>query len=212
MFSTAFAHRGLRAGGKNMRNQHGVALLAVLMVMGLVIIMGLGSLTISGWGNKLAAYSRTTETSAQAAEACISTAVKIIQDTIDEGVMPVSYLDTAVPAGPVPAVTAVSLQQEIIGQFDNSPDAALAMPNTRVLLNGYTVSGDIDRLYARPKAGSAMQFAGGYEGVAGGAAAGGVDIYYRIDCTAQHAATATMTRITAVYACTLAGDTCQRQP
>jgi Tfp pilus assembly protein PilX len=195
-----------------MRNQRGVALLAVLLVMVLVVIMALGAVTISGWGNRLAAYSRTTETGSQAAEACVSTGVKLIQDTIDQGVLPVSYLDTAVPAGPVPGVTAATLQQEIIGQFDNSPDVAVSNPNTRVVLNGFTVSGDIDRLYARPKAGSAMQFAGGYEGAAGGAAAGGVDIYYRIDCTAQHAATATLTRITAVYACTLAGDTCQRQP
>ncbi|MGH7254326.1 MAG: hypothetical protein ACREI3_00985, partial [Nitrospirales bacterium] len=71
--------------------------------------------------------------------------------------------------------------------------------------------GDIDRLYAKPKAGGALQFAAGYEGTAGGAAGGGVDIYYRIDCSAVNPATNTRGQVIGVYACTATGETCQRK-
>jgi Tfp pilus assembly protein PilX len=195
-----------------MRNQRGVALLTSLLIVAAMMIMGLGAITVSGLGNKMAGYSRTGESSANAAESCVSTAIKLIQDTIDGGVVPAAYLDNAVPAGPVPTANGPTLQQEILGQLDNHTDVATNAPNTQVLVNGYMVQGDIDRLYASPRAGSAIQFAGGYEGVGGGASAGGVDIVYRVDCTARNTATATTSRIVAVYACTLSGDSCQRRP
>jgi len=78
-------------------------------------------------------------------------------------------------------------------------------------VNGFTVTGDIDRLYAMPKAGGSLQFAAGYEGTAGGAAGGGVDIMYRVDCAANSALTGTSSRVTAVYACTATGESCQRK-
>jgi hypothetical protein len=78
-------------------------------------------------------------------------------------------------------------------------------------INNFTVNGDIDRLYAKAKSGGSMQQFGGYEGTAGGAAGGGVEILYRIDCSATNSATGTRGRITAVYACTATGETCQRK-
>jgi len=195
-----------------MRNERGVALLTSLLIVAAMMIMGVGAITVSGLGNKMAGYSRTGESSANAAESCVSTAIKLVQDTIDNGVVLPAYLDNAVPAGPVPTGNGPTLQQEILGQLDNNPDVATTAPNTQIQVNGYLVQGDIDRLYAAPKAGAAIQFAGGYEGIGGGAAAGGVDIVYRIDCTARNTATATTSRIVAVYACTLSGDSCQRRP
>ena len=77
-------------------------------------------------------------------------------------------------------------------------------------INGYTVLGDIDRLYLMGKAGSGMQFAAGYEGVGSGTAGGGADIVYRIDCRATLVAVGTESRVVAIYACTLNGQ-CQKK-
>ena len=193
------------------RDERGIALLTVLLLLVAMTIIGIGAMTISGLGTKLAGFGRTTESGANAAEACIGTAVRLIQDTIDQGTIPDAYLSTATPAGPIPASNKTTLQQEILGQSDNNADTALSAPNLSQTIGGFTVNGDIDRLYASAKAGGALQFASGYEGTAGGAAGGGVDIVYRIDCQAAGTAS-TASHITAVYACTLAGDTCQRKP
>jgi Tfp pilus assembly protein PilX len=195
-----------------MRHEEGVALITVLLLVVSMVLMGIGAMTVSGFGNKLASFTKTGESGGNAAEACISTAVKIIQDTIDQGTLPAAYLASAGSGAPVPDANGPTLQQEILGQLDNNGDVVGTAPNTQVLINGFTVLGDIDRLYATPRAGSALQFASGYEGTGGGASAGGVDVVYRIDCTARNTATSTVNRITAVYACTLSGETCQRRP
>ncbi len=154
---------------------------------------------------------RTGEAGASAAESCMGTAVKIIQQTMDQGQLPSAFLSTANPAGPVPSSNQATLFAEIMGQNDNDADAADTAPNLTLTVNNYTVNGDIDRLYAQPKPGSSQQFAAGYEGVAGGAGSGGIDIIYRIDCSATNTATNTKSRITAVYACSVNGESCQRK-
>ena len=68
--------------------------------------------------------------------------------------------------------------------------------------------GYIDRLYADPRSGGALQFASGYEGTGTGASTRGVDIVYRIDCTATNASTGSSNHIVAIYACTLNGKSC----
>jgi len=194
-----------------LRAQRGVALVTVMLLLMIMTIVGIMSITVTGVGNRMAWFGRTGESGASAAEACVQTGVKIIQQTIDEGALPAALLDNANPAGPVPQGNSATLQAEIMGQSDNNNDAALSAPNTLTTVDSFTVRGDIDRLYVTSKAGGSLQFAGGYEGTAGGAAGGGVDIYYRIDCAATNAATGTTSRITAVYACTATGESCQKK-
>ena len=100
-----------------------------------------------------------------------------------------------------------------MGQSDNNPDdpSTAATANMILTVGAFTVNGDIDRLYAKPKSGSAMQFASGYEGMAGGAAGGGVDILYRITCVTSNSTTGTTSQMSAVYACTATGESCQRK-
>jgi len=191
--------------------ESGIALLTVLLLLVTMTIIGIGAMTMSGFGTKLAGFGRSAESGANAAEACIGTGVKIIQDTIDLGKVNPLFVSSAIPPGPVPAGNDVTLQQEILGQLDNNPDSAQGAPNISQIINGFTVNGDIDRLYAMPKAGGALQFAMGYEGTGAGASGGGVDIFYRIDCVATNAANTT-SHIIAVYACTLTGESCQRRP
>jgi Tfp pilus assembly protein PilX len=193
------------------QDQQGVALLTVMLLMVALTVIGIAALTVTSLENRMAGFERTTESAATAAEACLGTGVQIIQQTIDNAQLPVAFRDDQNPAGPVPAGNAATLQQEIMGQSDNNADAATTAPNTVAVVAGYTVRGDIDRLYAKPKAGGSLQFAAGYEGTAGGAAGGGVDILYRIDCSATSTLTGSSSRITAVYACTATGESCQRK-
>ena len=191
--------------------QDGIALLTVLLLMLIMTVLGIAAITVTSLENRMAGFARTGEASSSAAESCLGAGVNIVQQTIDNGSLPAAFLDNANPAGPVPQANSATLQGEIMGQSDNSTDAAEANPNTVVQVNTFTVNGDIDRLYAQPKAGGSLQFAAGYEGTAGGAAGGGVDILYRLDCVATNPATGTSSRITAVYACTATGESCQKK-
>jgi Tfp pilus assembly protein PilX len=196
---------------RRLASEQGVALLTVLLLMVILTMIGIATITVTGLENRMAGNVRTSESGTSAAEACVGTAVNIIQQTIDAAQLPAAFLNNANPAGPVPQGNSATLQAEIMGQSDNNADTADSNPNTSVLVNNFTVNGDIDRLYAVPKSGGSLQFAAGYEGTAGGAAGGGVDILYRIDCVATNAATNTRSRITAIYACTVTGESCQKK-
>jgi len=198
-------HHALRA------HERGVALITVMLLLIVLTVIGIASVTVTGLENRMAGFTRTGEAGSSAAESCLGTAVKVIQDTIDAGTLPTTYLSNATPAGPVPQTNSTTLEQEIMGQSDNNGDMPDSVPNTLVTVNNFTVRGDIDRLYVAPRAGGSMQMFGGYEGAAGGTAGGGVDIMYRIDCVASNVATGTSSRITAVYACTATGESCQRR-
>jgi hypothetical protein len=192
--------------GQVEHEESGVALLTVLMVLVAMTIIGIGAITLSGFGNKLAGYGRAGESATNAAEACIGTAVKIIQDTQDQGAMPAAYLSTAVPAGPVPVANGPTLESEIFGRpgYENSADTPQGNPNLTQAVNGFTVNGDIDRLYKAHKPGNPASFGNGYE-------QSGPDIYYRIDCVATSAVNTT-SHIVAVYVCAMTGESCQRKP
>ncbi|MGH7230706.1 MAG: pilus assembly PilX family protein [Nitrospiraceae bacterium] len=192
-------------------NEDGVTLLTVLLIMVIMAVIGIAGIAVTGLENRIAGFLRTGESAATAAESCLGTAVNIIQQTMDLGSVPNPFLSTAAPVGPVPATNQLTLSQEIMGQSDNNPDDVNAVPNTTMTVNGFAVNGDIDRLYAKPKAGGSLQFASGYEGTAAGAAGGGVDIFYRINCVARNTATNTTSQISAVYACTVTGETCQKK-
>ncbi len=199
------------AAGVTAANQKGVALLTILLLLVVMTIIGIMAITVTGLENRLAGYGRTAEAAKGAAEACLDAGIKIIQGTIDNGALPATYLSNATPAGPVPLSNSATLQAEIMGQSDNNADNPDVAPNTVMTINGFTVNGDIDRLYALPKAGGSLQFAGGYEGTAGGASGGGVDIMYRVDCSSINPVTNTRGRVSAIYACTTTGETCQRK-
>lgn len=195
-------------------SQRGVALMTVLFLLLIMTVLGLAAVTVSGLENHMAGLTRSTESAAIAAESCIGTAVNIIQQTIDHGSLPATFLSDATPAGPVPQANGTTLNQEILGQSDNNGDTADgtgAAPNLVLSINNYTVNGDLDRLYAKARAGTALQMFGGYDGPGSGASAGGVDITYRIDCVAKTNLGATKSRVTAVYACTSTGETCQKK-
>jgi len=205
--------RTYAGGGSLLGRQDGVAMLTVLMLTIILTVIGIAAITTTSLDIKMAGGERLREGSVNAAESCMSSAVQIIQQTLQSAAIP-----TALSGGANPVITVSPLQSEIIGSSDANPDSADPnasgnAPNAVLTISPYTVNMDIDRLYAKPKAGGSLQFAGGYEGTAGGAAGGGIEILYRIDCYARvtSGSTPISGRITGVYACVATGDTCQRQ-
>jgi len=204
--------------GRPLGNERGVAMLTILMLMLILTVIGLASITSTSLDIKMAGGERMRESSINAAEACMSSAVQIIQQTLQGSAIP----STLTVSGANPSLSTSPLQAEILGQSDNNPDTAdpsaagvaanavLSIPNAASPT--FTVNMDIDRLYAKAKAGGSLQFAAGYEGSAAGAAGGGIEIFFRIDCYARSMkGLTTKGRITGVYACVATGDTCQRK-
>lgn len=199
--------------------QEGIALLTILMLLLILTVLGVAAITVTGLENKISGIQRVGETAANAGESCMSTSANIIQQAILQGAIPAGFY--AANGGPIPDAASTtaganrSLFEEIMGQSDNDTDgpfgSGAAGPDYSNVVGNFTVTGDIDRMYVLPKSGTGLQFAGGYEGVGGGAGAGGVDVLYRIDCRARLTSTGTESRILAVYACTMTGETCQKK-
>lgn len=197
---------------KPVSNQKGLAFLTVLMLLLLLTVLGIGAITVTGFDNRIAGLVRTTESAAAAAESCLGTGVNVIQQTMDQGQVPTEVLTSATPAGPVPSGNKATLEQEIMGQSDNNPDTTSSNPpNLQLSVGGFSVTGDIDRLYAKPKAGSGQQQNAAYDGIGVGGGAGGIDIMYRVDCVATNSATGTTSRVTGIYACAMTGEMCQKR-
>jgi hypothetical protein len=165
----------------------------------------------------MASFVTSMEGATVAAESCAGVSINVIQQTIDPfvgaGTLPAAFRSDAAPiAGPVPQANAALLTQEIMGSSDNNSDAADgagASPNLVLTVGAFTVNGDIDRLYVKGSPGSGQQQFGGYEGT-GNSIIGSSNIFYRIDCVARNTATGTSARVTAVYACTTTGESCQK--
>ena len=152
----------------------------------------------------------------------MSSGVQIIQQTLANGAVPATLTGAgANPSITLPLGTAPGqnpLQAEIMGQSDGNSDSADptvgSTRNAVLTISNYSVNMDIDRLYARPKSGSALQFAAGYSGAGAGASGGGIEILYRIDCFANSTVggiAQAAGHITGVYACVSTGESCQRK-
>lgn len=182
------------------------------MLLLILTVLGVGAITVTGFENRVAGLVRMTESAATAAESCVGTGVNIIQQTMDQGQVPAEALQSAIPQGPVPSANKATLEQEIMGQSDNNADTTSSNPpNLQFSVDSFSVTGDIDRLYAKAKAGSGQQQNAAYDGIGVGAGAGGIDIMYRVDCVATNSATGTTSRVTAIYACAMNGEMCQKR-
>ncbi len=186
-------------------SQRGLALVTVMLLILALTVIGVAAITVTGMEGRMAGFTRTGEASASAAESCLDTGMEIILATLDVaagGSLPTAFKDDQVPAGPVPAANYNTLNDELRGADNNNADTPAGAPNIVMTVNNYAVNGDLDRLYVQPKPGTSQAFDEPQSGSA--------EILYRIDCVSSNAATGTSSRIIGVYACTLAGDGCQR--
>ncbi len=192
--------------------EQGASLMAIMIITLMLGVLGVTALTMTGLENSMAGAMRMVEEGTSAAESCVGTAVNVIQQSIDVGTVPASLISTAAPPGPVPALNAVLLGQEINGISANNPDVAVGAgnnPNLVMNVNNYVVNGDVDFQFRRQKTGGTSSIAAGYDGIGTGASS--VDMFYRVDCTAANAATGSTSRVIAVYDCLAAGDGCTRR-
>ena len=196
-----------------LRREDGIAMLTILMLTVILTVIGIAAITTTTMDLKLAGGERMREASINTAEACLSSAVQIIQQTLTNSAIPGSILG----AGNNPTITQLPLQSEIMGApgFEQSIDTAdfadpAPAPNAVLSVATFTVNIDIDRLFARPKAGGSLTFAAGYEGIGAGAAGGGVEVLYRVSCFSS-GGTNTFGHVTGVYACVATGESCQRK-
>jgi Tfp pilus assembly protein PilX len=191
-----------------LRREDGIAMLTMLMLTVILTVIGIAAITTTTMDLKLAGGERLREVSINTAEACLSTSVQIIQQTIANSAIPASIL------GPNPVIMSpITLQSEILGfpGFEQSNDTAdlqdpARAPNAVLTMGGVTVNIDIDRLFARPTPGGSLSMASRYEGTGTGAS---VEILYRISCYSS-AGPNTFGKVTGVYACVTNGE-CQRK-
>jgi len=196
-----------------LRREDGIAMLTILMLTVILTVIGIAAITTTSMDLKLAGGERLREGSINTAEACLSTSVQIIQQTLANSAVPASILGATTPV-----IWQAPLESEIMGVpgFEQNTDtadwqAASPVPNAQIPnFGGFTVNIDIDRLFARPKPGSSLAFAAGYEGSGAGAAGGGVEVLYRISCY-SFGGLNTYGHVTGVYACVATGDSCQRK-
>jgi Tfp pilus assembly protein PilX len=199
-------------------DERGMAFLTVVMVLLILTVLGIAAMTVTGLENNMAGLQRTMEASTQAAESCLGTGANIIQQVFlpeSGGQVPAALLDSNSPPGPVPAGNKAVLEGELIGNPENSTDVPTgggAVPNLRMTVGAYAVAGDIDRLYVKMRAGTGQQQFAAYEGSGVGAGSNGVDAYFRISCISTNSASGTESKVSAIYACSLSGDGCQKQP
>jgi Tfp pilus assembly protein PilX len=194
-----------------LNSERGFALFGVFLTILMMTALGIAAMTMTGLENRMAGSANATDAAAAAAESCIGTGVNVIMQTLQDRQVPLSYVGSVIPASAEGAI-APTLTQEIMGQANNNADVAGASPDIQMTAGPFAVVGDIDRLYFKNKVGGSLQFAAGYEGAAQGAAGGGGEAIYQIDCTATLAATGAMSRIQAVFACVSAGgESCQRK-
>jgi len=195
--------------------EDGIAMMTVLMLTVILTVIGVAAMTSTSLDIKMAGGERVRESTVNAAEACMSSGVQIIQQTLQNGAVP----GTLTAAGANPSITLPlgtgagqnPLQAEIMGQSNGNSDSAdptvASTRNAVLTVSNYTVNMDIDRLYAQPMSGQPAAFGGA-------AQQAGVQIIYRIDCYATSSAggaTQAASRVTGVYSCVATGQSCQRK-
>lgn len=183
-------------------DERGVALLTVMMITLMTGVLGVAALTMTGLENSTAGAMRMVEEGTHAAESCVGIGVRVINTGMDDpSFNTVDGQKVVAPLGPVPALNAAFLSQEISGTLRNNPDVAVGAgnaPNLTFTVNNYLINGDIDFLYTKLKA--------------GGDAAEDKRFFYRVDCTAANAATGATSHVIAVFECLWKGkESCERR-
>jgi Tfp pilus assembly protein PilX len=186
-------------------DERGIALMTVMMLTLMTGVLGVAALTMTGLENSMASAVRMVEEGTHAAESCIGSSVRIINLAMEDPSMAAGALVVVAPNGPVPALNAAFLSQEINGVLRNNQDIAVGAgnaPNLVMNVNNYVINGDIDFLYSNQKTGDNIADPESLS----------VTQTYRVDCTAANTITGATSRVIAVYECLQkTGEGCTRR-
>src|SRR5437899_6679945 len=112
-----------------LKREDGIAMLTVLMLTLILTVIGLAAITSTSLDIKMAGGERVRESSVDAAEACMSSGVQIIQQTLANG---------AVPA----TLTAAGANPSITRSEEHTPEQQPLKPDVSRLLHGKPDSAD----------------------------------------------------------------------
>lgn len=177
-----------------LNSEEGIVLIISLLLLLVATVVGITALSTSTTNVMIAGNQRLSEINFSSADSGVSLSVPVIETT--------AY-DKAVSSSYTSVVTDTSnFVNEISGASAGDSDTASASPDLQFSLGSDTsavmVSIDIDYLYSGFSAGSAIEFASGYEGLGKGAGAGGAEIYYSVDSISA-GVIGSETRVYAVY-------------
>ncbi len=190
--------------GPLIRNERGISLITVMMVVLIMTLMGISILAVTGSERQIAGSVSASEASVAAAESCVSTGANVLQQSIQAHSVPAALLSNAVPSGPVPLTNLAVLTGEIINDGGNPdfPVGAGSVPNLSMTVGNFQVFGDIDRMYIQCNGSSCDPVDPNSR----------FDIYYQITCVSQNLATGITSQVGALYACHSTGAFCQPRP
>ncbi|MFQ5587261.1 MAG: PilX N-terminal domain-containing pilus assembly protein [Nitrospiria bacterium] len=163
---------------KHIKNENGAALITMLLFLAVLTVIGLTSVSITSLENRTAQNERVYETRINNEEGGVDPQITVLENTILSGTIPATYL---APTGPV--VVGANLQNEITSQTREADDVTLSGAlgaDMQLTLGATPVNMDIDYLFTKLKAGSAIEFASGNEGAGAGSGGGGTEIYYQL--------------------------------
>ncbi|MGH7147490.1 MAG: pilus assembly PilX family protein [Nitrospiraceae bacterium] len=194
-----------RHNGSQVRDERGVSLITVMMVILIMTLMGISILSVTGFERQISGSVSANEASVAAAESCVSTGANVLKQFQEVHVVPPAVLSNAVPPGPVPLANLAVLNSELFNDGGNPdfPVGAGSAPNLTMTVGGYQVFGDIDRLY--------FQCAFGFD-CSSASPNPRRDYYFQITCVAQNLATGITSQVGALFVCHDPGNFCAVRP
>ncbi|HDH04301.1 MAG TPA: hypothetical protein ENH01_01110 [Nitrospirae bacterium] len=167
------------------KKDNGYILVTALLLLLVLTVIGLAAIGTSSIENMLSGNIRLRERNISKAEAGVEISTAVIERTVRENdtqgftnIVNVVANDTALPD---------ELRNTA---FDPDLVNGNVIPDVVFAIDGQNVAVDIDRMYARPIPGTAMQFASAYDGVGQGIG-GNFYAFYRINSTGVDLANST---------------------
>lgn len=156
------------------KNEEGMILAMVLMLMAIIAILGVMAINTSTIDIQIFGNQKRSAESLEVAQGGVDVSIPIIENILINGASPdFSDLPEIVLDG--------NVDNEILGDPDVPAEGDAQLNDVTVTMaGGATARVDIDNLYSQPLAGGSLEFAGGYEGVGASAAGGGTAILFRV--------------------------------
>ncbi len=184
-----------------MRNERGIVLVTVMVLLVVVTFIGMMSISTTTTGIKIGGNKSLKKRNMHAGEAGIEYSVPLIGETVYDRSFPIAYdsLRNASVANIVNEITGAPGDIDLDDTMDSAdPTSSVFAPDLVFPVDSTTVNTDIDFLYATTLQGSSIEFASGYLGVGKGVSSAGAIVHYRINVIAQGALGSTA-RVGSIY-------------
>ena len=161
-----------------LRDEHGAVLAIALLIMLALALIGAAAMITSTMELDIARNERLAKESFYMADGGTTLSPILIEE--------------AVEARALPAMGEVTIDADFLDEllgYPTADDTPNSNPDIHTEVNSKNIDVDVDRIATQVLAGGAAEFAGGYEGIGGGGASGGIAIFYRIDSQGSAAGT-----------------------